>query len=494
MAAFDPVDRKIVVRVVYDGPGQAGKTTNLEQLEGFFTERRRSDLFDAGCLDGRTQYFEWMQLEGGLVQGHPLRCELISVPGQTGLGRRREHVLRHADAVVLVCESTARGIEEARSFLGGASGPWLVVQANKQDLDGALSPDEVRLRLALDAAVPVVSARACSGFGVKETAVLAIRGAANQIEQLLLDRGIDALEQRRDTPGSLLEAIMGLESPTANSLQRRWPALVVRPILAVGRRTGVTPPFPSADAAPEHVWPAQGGRETLRRLALAGTPVQASGASGGETVVYEAGLWCLKSSLGRRYPDPEVARTALQALARRKASLGDFLPRHTALCLEKDSSGSHWLWTVCPWLGTLRSALDHAAKRGDSEELGRKLELYAEAAIRAIALAARERVLLDVHPSNFADAGGQLVYLDDDIAEGDGSPTFGHALLHRVAEYDAFPAAVARYCRALEDGLTAISAAEASRSGLAQALISVPIRSLAVARVQGALLDVLERA
>jgi hypothetical protein len=82
MAAFDPHERKILVRVVYDGPGFAGKTTNIQQLHGFFTDRRRGDLITPEAKEGRTQFFDWMHLDGGLVHGHGLRCQLVSVPGQ----------------------------------------------------------------------------------------------------------------------------------------------------------------------------------------------------------------------------------------------------------------------------------------------------------------------------------------------------------------------------------------------------------------------------
>jgi hypothetical protein len=51
----------------------------------------------------------------------------------------------------------------------------LVVQANKQDVEGALSADKLRKRLKLDVTVPVISATAVSGVGVKETLMTAIR-------------------------------------------------------------------------------------------------------------------------------------------------------------------------------------------------------------------------------------------------------------------------------------------------------------------------------
>ena len=51
----------------------------------------------------------------------------------------------------------------------------LVVQANKQDVKGALGPKEIRKRLKLDSETPVVAANAAAGEGVQETLRTAVR-------------------------------------------------------------------------------------------------------------------------------------------------------------------------------------------------------------------------------------------------------------------------------------------------------------------------------
>jgi hypothetical protein len=50
-----------------------------------------------------------------------------------------------------------------------------VVQANKQDIEGALTPREIRKRLGLEADTPVVSANAALGTGVQDTLRTAVR-------------------------------------------------------------------------------------------------------------------------------------------------------------------------------------------------------------------------------------------------------------------------------------------------------------------------------
>ena len=87
-------------------PGNAGKTTNLFEMCQFFTSRRRSELFSPESRDGRTMWFDWLQIDGGLVAGHGLRCQIVTVPGQLVLRRRRSALLRAADVVVLPGQET----------------------------------------------------------------------------------------------------------------------------------------------------------------------------------------------------------------------------------------------------------------------------------------------------------------------------------------------------------------------------------------------------
>ena len=222
MALFDREQQKIIVRVVYDGVERAGKTTNLKQLCSFFTTRRRGELYTPEAVDDRTMYFDWLQLDGGLVGGYPLRCQLLTVPGQSTLSRRRWHLLRAADVVVFVCESTAEGADRARSMFGmirdyarsRPGGPVpLVLQANKQDVPRATEPAELASALEAGGDVAVVGARAHEGVGVRETAVVAIRAAANQVQRILLERGLGALDGVAEGAERLYAAMLAAEPP-----------------------------------------------------------------------------------------------------------------------------------------------------------------------------------------------------------------------------------------------------------------------------------------
>jgi signal recognition particle receptor subunit beta len=432
MAVFDSEAQKIVIRVVYDGPGLAGKTTNLQQLCEFFTQRRRSELYSGQSLGDRTLYLDWLQLESGLVAGHALRCHLLTVPGQRALRRRRQLLLSMADAVVFVLDSTPSGIEEAEPLWldllelrqEAPEPPPLVLQANKQDCPDALTPEAVRARLNVAADIPVTEAQASSGHGVRETVVLAIRQAADLVQARIIEYGTTALEgyypdgaeleaQIRELealqPMSPVEVVSRAQIPRLAPAPKAAKPIVVKapskteesapplsvtaggipptllpdpdeaaaeetvraaavsgstssspPKIRPAAESGVRasqieepesltaeeesltaeeesltaeetaqlvelPPFPDAGVASGFVWPAASGRDILKRVPsvdavlssdLVSCMVASDGSGSSDVLLFEAGIWCLKTSLRRRFADLDTGRFRIVELAR----------------------------------------------------------------------------------------------------------------------------------------------------------------------------------
>jgi hypothetical protein len=192
-----------------------------------------------------------------------------------------------------------------------------------------------------------------------------------------------------------------------------------------------------------------------------------------------AGPWCVKTSLRRRFADPEAGLAALQSLARKKTGLGDLLPPETALCLRTAPDGAAWLWTVCPWRTTLRGLLSAAVREGDEPTVTRALGMFAEAIGASARLARHRRLFLDVHPSNFVwGDGGPISYIDDDISEGRPITSLGYALLRRVEEYAAWPAAIGAYVSCLEGAILGLDREELRTTDLVDGIEEVPVRSV----------------
>ena len=218
MATFDRERREIVLRIVYDGAATAGKTANLRSLHASFGHRAQGELFvPAETATGRTLYFDFLELFAGYVDDWPIRCQLLTVPGQFAFAERRYRLLRGIDAVVLVCESTPSGVQTARfawTFLeralasSGAAGVPIVVQANKQDIPGALSAVEVEDLLVSGRGHRVLAASALHGDGVRATFLVALDAARDAVRERLRSAGPEALGPPMESAADLYESML----------------------------------------------------------------------------------------------------------------------------------------------------------------------------------------------------------------------------------------------------------------------------------------------
>ena len=183
MASYDSERGCHVVRVVYDGPGMAGKTTNLKQVCELVSVHRRTEVYTPAELKGRTMFFDFMEVDGPPQQGTKIKFQLITVPGQVQRNYRRRPLVEMADVVVFVCDcapaqvpDTMRTFARLRASMKRRTTPLpVVVQANKQDEEGAMPPDQMRKRLRLKKDVPIMAATAVEGLGVRETLITAMR-------------------------------------------------------------------------------------------------------------------------------------------------------------------------------------------------------------------------------------------------------------------------------------------------------------------------------
>lgn len=220
MARFDPSTGEVVLRIVYDGPATAGKSTNVRALHAAYAARARGDVVVPEQISGgRTRWFDWLLLGAGTLDDRPLRVEVLTVPGQLAFASLRFQLLHGADAVVFVCESARSRVRASRvawSFLRrtlaemGAVDLPVVLQVNKQDLPGALEPDAVAREIGCDASV-VLGAHAEGGDGVRVTFQRALDLARNHLRASLRAERVESLPAWSETPERLHAALRELE-------------------------------------------------------------------------------------------------------------------------------------------------------------------------------------------------------------------------------------------------------------------------------------------
>lgn len=219
MAVFDPIVRRLVVRVVYDGPAFAGKTTNVHRITELVPVSKRTELYTPGALKGRTMFFDWLEIDGGKLGGMDVRVQILSVPGQAQRSYRRRPLLMSADTVVFVADSTGTGLDESkrsydllRRYLRERDAEIpVLVQANKQDCEGAHPPETVVESLHKRKELPVIGASAHAGHGVRETLQSAMKMAIRDVKERVAREGVANITGAIQTADGLFEELLEIE-------------------------------------------------------------------------------------------------------------------------------------------------------------------------------------------------------------------------------------------------------------------------------------------
>jgi hypothetical protein len=181
MSIINYAARVINFKIVYYGPGMAGKTANLACVHRCLPEDNKGKLISLATGDDRTLFFDFLPVSAIGVRGFTTRFQLYTVPGQTHYNMTRKLVLRGVDGVVFVADSQwdrlRENVESLRNLddnlkeygLALAATPH-VIQYNKRDL-GDVAPVEY-LQFLLNRGprrVPAFEAVAVDGAGVFET-------------------------------------------------------------------------------------------------------------------------------------------------------------------------------------------------------------------------------------------------------------------------------------------------------------------------------------
>jgi signal recognition particle receptor subunit beta len=203
MVQFNFSERTIKAKVVYYGPPQSGKTTNLEQIHRISDPEGSNRLISLNTAQDRTLFFDLLPFSLGSVSGYDFKIQLYTVPGQVQYNATRRVVLAGADAVVFVADSRRPSAKENQAafenmkvnLLANRLVPEkvpLVVQYNKQDLEPLVPREELDRTLNFwgRKAFPAVAAR---GEGVMETfaAVVQEMLAAIAVKYNLKEKGLD---------------------------------------------------------------------------------------------------------------------------------------------------------------------------------------------------------------------------------------------------------------------------------------------------------------
>jgi signal recognition particle receptor subunit beta len=203
MVQFNFSERTIKAKVVYYGPAQSGKTTNLEQIHKLTDPSETNRLISLNTAQDRTLFFDLLPFSLGAVAGYDFKVQLYTVPGQVQYNATRRVVLAGADAVVFVADGRRSHMKENLAafenmkvnLLANRLVPEkvpLVLQYNKQDLPDLIAEPEIAKQLNPwgRRSFPAVAAQ---GDGVMETFVAVVQEMLHAIavKYNLKEKGLD---------------------------------------------------------------------------------------------------------------------------------------------------------------------------------------------------------------------------------------------------------------------------------------------------------------
>lgn len=390
LAILDRDQGQIVIRIAYDGPALSGKTTSVKALSSSLGR----SVYSAGEAEGRTLYFDWLDYAGGRFEGHEIRCQVVSVPGQTMLRNRRKQLLSAADSIVFVADTTAAGLSSSllafeflRTHLHRGPEPHagVIVQANKRDAPDCVSLEELRQSLRTEDMVAITESVATDGTGVRETFIFAVRLALDRVRALMQNKTLVVGRPPVDSGADLLQLLASRES----SAELPEPAHLVRflhdepavppsiepslPVGAAHEAERAIPRPPDVDVASGMVWPPVEGRIILHDAATAGFNPQRTMEEG--WLDEKGDHWLLHSSTDDTYRDVDEGRDALVRWAQIHVSAKARLSPHRCLVLSASFPGEWRLWQIVRKMPSLRTRLSRVvASRSSVDIAGLLLE------------------------------------------------------------------------------------------------------------------------
>ena len=199
MALVNQAKREINAKIVYFGPGLAGKVTNLKYVYGKLKPEFRGALKTMQVQDARMLFFDFTPPGDGNVHGFRVRFHVYTISGEVIDPAAWKMVLKGVDGIVFVADAAPkrmaanrRSLDQLTAFLEGygqglAAIP-AVYQYNKCDLPDALKLDELEGGLN-PSRLPSFQASSQSGEGVLQT----LLGLVKTVLSGLRDKGIEGI-------------------------------------------------------------------------------------------------------------------------------------------------------------------------------------------------------------------------------------------------------------------------------------------------------------
>ncbi|MBJ6750089.1 GTP-binding protein [Geomonas anaerohicana] len=265
MALVNQAKREINAKIVFFGPGQAGKGTGLRHVFNKLKPEFRGALKVMSVQGARMLFFDFTPPGDGNVDGFRVRFHLYTVSGPLVDPAAWKMVLKGADGLVFVADSAPQRLADNQASLGqlveylkgyGQSLTTIptILQYNKSDLADAASLAELEQQLNSSRLVSFKT-NSQTGEGVLQGLMALVKTVLTGLRA----KGTEAIASNEGLQ-QMVEPPAAAARPAAEAPAAPAPA---QPAAAVSGPL-VASATPSAAAAPE---------ETPLSLEIAGDPV-----------------------------------------------------------------------------------------------------------------------------------------------------------------------------------------------------------------------------
>jgi uncharacterized protein len=179
MAIVNHAKKEINAKIVYYGPGLSGKTTNIKFIHEKMKPEYRGMFKFINTQSGKMYFFDFMRPDQIGIKDYNIRFHIYTVPGEVMDYAIWKTVLKGADGLAFIVDSAPdklssnmESLKNLTDYLGtlsmGLPEMPCVFQCNKQDIPGALTPQELKTLLSVEDhhAIPAVAQK---GEGVLNT-------------------------------------------------------------------------------------------------------------------------------------------------------------------------------------------------------------------------------------------------------------------------------------------------------------------------------------
>ena len=157
MSLFNYNSKEIHCKIIYYGPAEAGKTSNIKWICRN-TQDQKWDVFSIPLKTKPSSFFDFLPLDIGIIRGFKTRFHLYTIPGNQLFETSQKLLLKGLDGVVFVADSQKEKMPANKESMNKLKRHLteeglslekipMVIQYNKRDLNNIHSITQMRTAL-----------------------------------------------------------------------------------------------------------------------------------------------------------------------------------------------------------------------------------------------------------------------------------------------------------------------------------------------------------